>query len=80
MESYWNMHIPGVLFASNDSPIQNLVLTNSKLKQKVNARKKIKKSGFNKCKIKTLNRFSSNYNTLCDGSKLFKKLTSFSVT
>ena len=34
------MHIPGVLFASNDSPIQNLVLTNSKLKQKINARKK----------------------------------------
>ena len=83
MESYWNMHIPGVVFASNNSPIQNLVLTNSKLKQKIQSlkcTKKIKKSGFSKCKIKTLNRFSSNYNTLCDGSNLFKKLTLFSVT
>ena len=35
--------------------------------------KKMKKSGFNKCKIKTLERFSSNYNTLCDGPKLFLK-------
>ena len=33
--------------------------------------KKKKKSGFSKCKIKTLKEFSSN----CDGSKLFKKLT-----
>ena len=33
---------------------------------------KMKKSCFSKCKTKTLKRFSSNYNTLCDGSKLFQ--------
>ena len=31
----------------------------------------MKKSGFTKCKMKTLKSFSSDYNTLFDGSKLF---------
>ena len=57
MEPYWNMHIPGVLFASNDSPIQNLVLTNSKLKQTKNqslkcTKKKIKRVTSANAKLK----------------------------
>ena len=35
--------------------------------------KKLKKSGFSKCKIKTLIFFSRDYNTLCDGSKFFSQ-------
>ena len=49
-------------FASNASPFQNLVHTNSLLKQKYSEfemHEKIKKSGLSKCKIKTLNMFSS---------------------
>ena len=50
------MHIPGVLFASNDSPIQNLVLTNSKIKQTKNqslkCTKKIKRVASANAKLK----------------------------
>ena len=58
-------------FTSNGSPIQNLVHTNSLLKQKIlkslKCMKKMKKNGFIKRKIKTLKMFSSNFYTLCDG-------------
>ena len=38
---------------------------------------KNEKEWFSKCKTKTLKMFSSNYNTLCDGSKLFQKSPRF---
>ena len=77
------MHISCVLFAFNGSPIQNLELvhTNRERKQKTKQKKnaefemheKMKKSRSSvNAKLTHSKKFSSNYNTLCDGSKLFK--------
>ena len=56
------LYISCVLFASNGSPIQNLVVVHTN-------KKHMKHGGFSKCKIKWL---SGNYNTLCDGLSFFK--------
>ena len=60
LEFYWNVHSSYILIASNGSPIQNLVHTNSYLRQKYSEfemHEKMKKSGLSKCKIKTLKCF-----------------------
>ena len=72
-ESYWNVHVS--FFCFQWITLQNLVYSNSEKKySELVIPEKMKKSGLSKCKIKILKK-SSSYNTLCDGSKLFIKLT-----